>query len=98
MGIVRETRRNILIMIAAVAFAAIVALLTSFNIDDTEFKKILQTASITLIFGSLLGGLVKLLLDDFDRGRQQRADRVQFCLKFFPTSSLFMIKRNEQRF
>ena len=38
----------------------------------------LQRAAVTLIFGVLLGGVAKMLLDDFDRGRLQRADRAQF--------------------
>ncbi len=80
MSVVRETRRNLWIMAAVVIIAATVAVILSFITNDTDFKKTLQSASIALIFGSLLGGLIKLLLDDFDRGRQQRAEQAQFLL------------------
>jgi hypothetical protein len=61
--------------------AAILLLLISNRADiDQETRKILLTASMALIGTSLLGGLVKLVLDDVDRGRQQRGEQVQFLL------------------
>lgn len=80
MRIVRETRRNLWIMTGMVFLAATIALILSFITKDVDFKKTLQSASLTLVFGSLLGGLVKLLLDDFDRGRQRRSEQAQFFL------------------
>jgi hypothetical protein len=38
----------------------------------------LLTGASTLLFGGLLGGLVKLLLEDVDRHRAARADEAQF--------------------
>jgi hypothetical protein len=38
----------------------------------------LRTASVTLLFVALLGGVVKLLLDDVQRTRDQRAERARF--------------------
>jgi hypothetical protein len=68
-------------MAVVVAAAAVVALYISAVTADTELKKALQTASLTLIFGALLGGFVKLLLDDFDRGRQERAEHAEFLIR-----------------
>src|SRR5437870_8584231 len=38
----------------------------------------LRTAVVTLVFGSLIGGVVKLLLDDVQMRRAQRAERVRW--------------------
>jgi len=38
----------------------------------------LRTASVTLLFVALLGGVVKLLLDDVQRTRDHRAERARF--------------------
>ena len=61
--------------------AAILLLLVANRADiDQETRKILLTASMGFIGTSLLGGLVKLVLDDVDRGRQQRGEQAQFLL------------------
>ena len=83
MNIMREGRWKLLSMAALVAVMSGLAFAASFAARDTDLKKALQTASLGLVFGSLLGGIVKLLLDDFDRGRQQRAEQAQFCLNVF---------------
>lgn len=50
---------------------------------ESELKRALYTASLGLLYGSLFGGLVKLLLDDLDRERQQRTEHVQFLSTVF---------------
>jgi hypothetical protein len=44
----------------------------------SELWKVFATAAITLFFGSLLGGVVTLLIADFDRRRVQRASEIDF--------------------
>jgi uncharacterized protein YaaR (DUF327 family) len=46
--------------------------------SNTELFKIFATAATTLFFGSLLGGVISLVIADFDRRRLQRAAQVQF--------------------
>ena len=43
-----------------------------------ELSRIFVTATVTLIFGALLGGVVSLLIADFDRRRVQRAAQMEF--------------------
>lgn len=69
----QTTQRNIVIIAVLVGTIAVAALYYSAVTEDADLKNALQTASLTLIFGLLLGGLVKLFLDSLDRGRQQRA-------------------------
>jgi hypothetical protein len=45
---------------------------------DQKLREILQTASTALIFGALLGGVVKLLLDQVERGRERRDEQLRF--------------------
>jgi hypothetical protein len=61
-----------------VAVATIAAFGIAQIVNDPELKKTLQNAAITLVFGALLGGVAKMLLDDLDRRRQLRADDAQF--------------------
>jgi hypothetical protein len=41
----------------------------------------IQLASLTLLFGALLGGVIKLLLDDVQRARERRAEQARFVAK-----------------
>ena len=45
---------------------------------NPELSKLFATAATTLLFGSLLGGVVTLLIADFDRRRVQRAAQLDF--------------------
>jgi hypothetical protein len=69
---------TVLWIILIVVIASLAAFVIAEKVSDTDLKKTLHEAAITLIFGSLLGGVAKILLDDFERGRQQRADEAQF--------------------
>lgn len=46
--------------------------------EHGELSRIFVTATVTLIFGALLGGVVSLLIADFDRRRVQRAAEMEF--------------------
>jgi hypothetical protein len=48
------------------------------RIVDTNLKAALINASIVLFFGALLGGIVKLLIDDHQKLQDQRANQAQF--------------------
>src|SRR6266581_1252696 len=70
---------------STVAWTAIIialALLLAFGlaprIGDADLRKALQTGAVTLLYGAVFGGFVKVLLDDLDRIRAQRAERAQF--------------------
>src|SRR5262249_11548436 len=43
--------------------------------------KLFAAGGITLFFGAIFGGVVKLLIDNFDRRRAQRAAQVDFIAK-----------------
>jgi hypothetical protein len=45
---------------------------------DPGLSRIFVTGTVTLFFGSLLGGVVSLLIADFDRRRVQRAAQLEF--------------------
>jgi hypothetical protein len=65
---------------ALVVVAASAGILIALTLEGKP-KEALQVASITLVYGALLGGVVKLLLDDFQRRREQRADQARFVTK-----------------
>jgi hypothetical protein len=46
-----------------------------------ELSQLFATAATTLLFGSLLGGVVTLLIADFDRRRVQRAAQLDFITR-----------------
>lgn len=46
---------------------------------NAELSKIFAQGAVTLFFGALLGGVVTLLIADFDRRRLQRAAQLDFC-------------------
>lgn len=63
----------VLLVVAAAGFGYLAAALASGKLSDT-----LAIASTTLLFGALLGGLVKFLLEDVQRVRELRAEQVRF--------------------
>ncbi len=58
--------------------SVIFAFLIPFLVQDEELKKSFINGSVTLIFGVILSGVIKLLLDDLDRSRQKRGEQAQF--------------------
>ena len=65
-------------IVVAVAVLTIAAFWASYIVTDPTLSENLQRSAFSLIFVALLGGVVKIVLDDFDRRRQQRADYAQF--------------------
>ena len=70
-----ELRMMLLLLVVGELAAIVAAVWTRHNSD---LSKIFTTAAVTLLFGSLLGGVVTLLIADFDRRRGQRAARRDF--------------------
>lgn len=46
--------------------------------ENRELSRIFVTGTVTLFFGALLGGVVSMLIADFDRRRVQRAAQLEF--------------------
>ncbi len=69
----------ILLVIVATILAFVIAEVVVPN-ENTELKRSLENAAVVLIFGAILGGVVKLLLEDLDRGRVRRAEQAQFIV------------------
>jgi uncharacterized membrane protein YraQ (UPF0718 family) len=63
----------VLLVLPAAGLGYVAAALASGKLSDT-----LAIASTTLLFGALLGGLVKLFLEDVQWVREQRAGQVRF--------------------
>lgn len=63
------------ILAFGVALGTVAAYLSSAR---PELSRIFVNGTVTLIFGSLLGGVVSLLVADFDRRRVQRAAQLEF--------------------
>lgn len=63
----------VLLVLPAAAAGYVASALASGKLSDT-----LAIASTTLLFGALLGGLVKLFLEDVQRVREVRAEQVRF--------------------
>jgi hypothetical protein len=67
-------------MLLLLVFGELVGIGAAFWTRDAnpELSKLFATAAMTLLFGSLLGGVVTLLIADFDRRRVQRAAQLDF--------------------
>jgi hypothetical protein len=67
-------------MLVVVAAAVMTGIAISFATRTThpELSKIFAGGAATLLFGSMLGGVVSLLVQDFDRRRLQRAAQLDF--------------------
>jgi hypothetical protein len=69
--------RVILASGAVVALSSAIAFSVAPMVDD-DLKKALYTGAVTLIFGGLLGGVLKLLLEDVATARREREDAATF--------------------
>ncbi len=63
--------------VALVAASVTVAVVVASQLTGKP-RETLQSAAITLVFAALIGGLVKILLDDFQRKREKRAEQARF--------------------
>lgn len=70
-----ELRRMILLLVLGVAAGIACAIIWR---RHGELSRIFVTGTVALIGGSLLGGIVSLLIADFDRRRVQRAAQIEF--------------------
>src|SRR5436305_833759 len=61
-----------------VCIPAAVAIAIGLSIRDSELRKILYTAAITLVFAGLFGGLLKVQLDDVAAFKRKREDAALF--------------------
>ncbi len=57
---------------------ALGSIATYLSRDNPELSRVFVVGTVTLFFGSLLGGVVSLLIADFDRSRVQRAAQLEF--------------------
>jgi len=64
--------------VLTVLVPSLLGLIVAQQVEDTELRKALYAASVTLIFGGFFGGLLKILFDDFTLTRQRRQDNAQF--------------------
>lgn len=76
-GDAADRRRFLWQAIALVAAPAAAAFILAPH-ADVELKKALYGGAVTLIFAGLLGGLLKLLLDDLATVKRQREDAATF--------------------
>jgi hypothetical protein len=70
----RLSRSTLLWMASIIVLALILAFRAAPQIKDVHLKEALQTGAVTLLYGAILGGFVKVLLDDLDRIRAQRLE------------------------
>lgn len=75
----RFRSREILLMIGLLLFGVVLGIGAAYwSRADRELSRVFVTGTVTLVFGSLLGGVVSLLIGDFDRRRVQRAAQLEF--------------------
>lgn len=72
----REVKMMVLLVVGGIVVGLVGGLLTFPHYP--EIAKLFWGAAITLFYGALLGGVVKLLLENFDRRRTQRAAQMDF--------------------
>ena len=71
-------RHPLLVAVALTVAASAAGLGLGHRLGSSELGKALQVAGVTLIFGGLLGGVLKLLLADFALQRERREERAMF--------------------
>ena len=71
-------RRILLAAVTLVLVPALIAILVAPFVHDVELRKSLYTGAFTLVFAGLLGGLVKVLLDEAVAAKRQREDAATF--------------------
>jgi hypothetical protein len=71
-------RRILLAAVTLVLVPALIAILLAQFVHDVELRKSLYTGAFTLVFAGLLGGLVKVLLDEAVAAKRKREDAATF--------------------
>jgi hypothetical protein len=74
------TRAEVILMVELIVLGVVVSVVGTMLAYDhyLDIAKLFAAAGITLLFGAIFGGVVKLLIDNFDRRRAQRAAQVDF--------------------
>jgi hypothetical protein len=70
--------------VLVIVTSAIVIFVASF-VSDADLRKALYTGAITLFFVGLLGGMLKVLLDDVATVKRKREDAATFVTMFSAT-------------
>ena len=71
-------RRTLLAAVMLVLVVVLIAILTAPMISDVELRKVLYNGAVNLFFIGLLGGLLKILLDDVAAAKRNREDAATF--------------------
>jgi hypothetical protein len=78
--LMRFRSKELLAMVLLLVIGEVIGIVSSYATRESNLglAKIFAGAAITLFFGALLGGVVTLLIADFDRRRLQRAAQLDF--------------------
>jgi len=71
-------RRTLLAAVLLVIIPSLIAVLVAPSVPDAELRKALYAGAVTLVFAGLLGGLLKVLLDDVAAVKRKREDAATF--------------------
>jgi hypothetical protein len=71
-------RRTVLAALLLVGIPAALAMVVAVSTEDDDLRRTLYTAAITLVFAGLLGGLLKIQLDDVAAVKRRRDDAAAF--------------------
>jgi hypothetical protein len=74
----RSSQLVAMLLVIAVAVVAGITVSFAARSPHPELSKVFAVGAATLLFGSVLGGVVSLLIADFDRRRLQRAAQLDF--------------------
>jgi hypothetical protein len=73
-------RRTLLAAVLLVVIPSLAAILVAPIVHDAEFRKSLYAGAVTLFFAGLLGGMVKVLLDEVAAAKRKREDAGTFVV------------------
>jgi hypothetical protein len=88
-------RRILLAAVMLVLVAVLIAILGTSLISDMEFRKVIYNDAVNLFFVGLLGGLLKVLLDDVAALGESRRMQPLLSVMFSPISRAFTIRSRE---
>jgi hypothetical protein len=70
--------RPLLMALAWALFPSLVGFLVASLVGDVELRKAIYAGAATLLFGGLLGGVLKVLLDEVVAAKRRREDAAEF--------------------
>jgi hypothetical protein len=74
----RKVKRPLLMALMWSLIPSLVAILIARTLGDAELKKAIYAGAATLLFGGLLGGVLKVLLDEVVAAKRRREDAAGF--------------------